>query len=275
MDFDAAVEALVEANAAPEASNTSDAPAPAEQAAAPEAQSETVEQGATPAEADSFTEVDLDSLPPEVRALVEEKFGQFQADYTRKTQEAAPWRKLGDELGIEPGDMREAVETLQRLQTDPEVQRALYKALQEQFASSDDSDDLDLNDEFVDPRDQEIRELQQWRQQMEQEQARARAEAKYDSDVATIRSENPSYQDEDIEAITRLAVASGDMHEAAGVYSALRDRVLGSAFQEKGSVPVGVGGPTPTGHAQQPTRFASLDEADAAAQKLLLADIAN
>lgn len=275
MDFDGAVDALVAANTETPAPVVEAPAAAPEQAGTPPDSSTTVDTGATPLEADSFTEIDLNSLPPEVRALVEEKFGQFQADYTRKTQAAAPWRKLGEEMGISPEEAREALAAVQALQSDEDAQRQLFEALSQRFGNPDGTDTDDVTSEFTDPRDQQIQELVAWKEQFEQEQLRSQAQAEYDRSVSEILRDNPSYQDSDIEYITRLAVASGDMREAAESYAALRQSVLGAAFKEKGTSVPGQG-PLPTGgHAQTPTKFESLDDADKAARLLLEADLAN
>lgn len=76
------------------------------------------EEAAT-AVADSFTKLDPSTLPPEVRPYYE----SMQSDYTRKTQAAAPWRKLSEELGVDsPDAIRDAVEVYTRLQ-DPNALR--------------------------------------------------------------------------------------------------------------------------------------------------------
>src|SRR5690242_10753259 len=49
---------------------------------------------------DSFTKLDPNSIPEEARPF----YDSMLSDYTRKTQEAAPWRKLGEELGVDSPD---------------------------------------------------------------------------------------------------------------------------------------------------------------------------
>lgn len=77
-------------------------------------------EGSTTTEAateapDSFTKLDPNSLPEEVRPYYDSMLG----DYTRKTQEAAPWRKLGEELGVSsPDEFRQAAELFAYLQDD-------------------------------------------------------------------------------------------------------------------------------------------------------------
>ncbi|MDE2098589.1 MAG: hypothetical protein KGL39_15145 [Patescibacteria group bacterium] len=75
-------------------------------------------EGQTPEEAatdapDSFTKLDPNSLPEEVQPF----YKLMLADYTRKQQEAAPWRKLGEDLGLgSPDDLRQAAELWSFLQ---------------------------------------------------------------------------------------------------------------------------------------------------------------
>src|SRR5690349_20437400 len=72
------------------------------------------EPAATPADQpeDSFTKLDPNALPPELRPY----YTSLQADYTRKMQEAAPYRQLAGDLGLEPGDLRQAAELYSALQ---------------------------------------------------------------------------------------------------------------------------------------------------------------
>lgn len=99
----------VEAPEAPTAVETTNQP-PVETTATPEG--ETTEETTTDAP-DSFTRLDPTAIPDELRPYYE----SMQADYTRKTQDAAPWRKLGEELGVSsPDDVRQAAELYAYLQ---------------------------------------------------------------------------------------------------------------------------------------------------------------
>jgi hypothetical protein len=85
-------------------------------AAAPEAVTPPPAAPAAPeADADfgSFSNIDVSALTPEQAQM----HRSLQADYTRKMQEAAPWRKLGQELGIDsPDEFKTAAEVYQRIQ---------------------------------------------------------------------------------------------------------------------------------------------------------------
>jgi hypothetical protein len=67
---------------------------------APEGQPEP-EPSPEPSE-NSFTNVDPKTLPPELQAT----YKSLQADYTRKTQEAAPYRKFAEQTGLGVDDLQ-------------------------------------------------------------------------------------------------------------------------------------------------------------------------
>ena len=82
---------------------------------------------------DSFTKLDPNALPEELQPY----YKALQADYTRKQQEAAPWRKLGDELGVEsPDALKEAAELYAYLQ-DPNNLYGLYQQLGQTFGGQE------------------------------------------------------------------------------------------------------------------------------------------
>jgi hypothetical protein len=87
-----------------------------------------------PAVEDSFTTIDPSQLPQELQPI----YKSLQADYTRKTQEAAAWRKLGEETGLDPDTLRTSAELYSKL-SDPSNWPALHaeltEALQEQGLS--------------------------------------------------------------------------------------------------------------------------------------------
>lgn len=83
------------------------------------------EEVATDAPDTSFTKLDPNALPEEVRPY----YQSMLSDYTRKTQEAAPWRKLAEETGVSsPDEVRAAAELYAYLQN-PENVRAFYAEL--------------------------------------------------------------------------------------------------------------------------------------------------
>lgn len=117
----------------PEAEDTESA---AGEAAAVE-DDDTSEETVAPAEEDapSFTHIPDEALSPEMLAVKR----AMQADYTRKTQEIAPFRKLAEEFQIEsPDQLRERLEIQQQLsdpQNWPQLHQELTTYLQSQGLS--------------------------------------------------------------------------------------------------------------------------------------------
>lgn len=248
MDFESAAEALAGANDdAPEAvvpavSEQAPVDAPVDAGTTPEVE-ETTE--------DSFTNIDLDSLAPEVRAAVEDLRKNLQADYTRKTQEIAEFRNLG----MSAEEARNAVATMERLK-DPATQRELYDALHSQFGTPE-VDAFGEPEDFEDgtspdPRDQQIQDLASRLERFEQSQVQAQVTAELDRMEAVLRSDNPDWDDTDIREVEKFALAHrGDLLKGAEDYKALQQRVLSAHLQRKASVPA-AGHIPATGNAEIP-----------------------
>lgn len=101
----------VEGVVTPTAAETTNQETP-EATASPEGTKQ--EEAATDAP-DSFTKLDPNALPQEVQPY----YKSLLSDYTRKTQEAAPYRKLGEELGFSSADdLRQAAELYAYLQNE-------------------------------------------------------------------------------------------------------------------------------------------------------------
>lgn len=271
MDFESAAEALANVNEeAPEA--TPEAPVEQAPVDAP------VDAGTTPeapeATEDSFTDIDLDSLAPEVRAAVEDLQKNLQADYTRKTQEIAEFRKLG----FSAEDARTAVSTMERLK-DPATQRELYDALHSQFGQSPEEtfgEGDDFEEAGSDPRDSQIQDLAARIERFEKEQATERATAELDRMEAVIRTSNPDWGDDDIHEIEKLSFAHrGDLLKGAEDYKSLQQRVLSAHLAKKSSV-AAAGHVPATGNAEVPAAPPkTLDEAYRIGQQMLAAEQAN
>jgi hypothetical protein len=231
MDFDAAAEALAGVNSDPVAPVT---PAPEQAPVQSQDSSTTVEAGTNPVTqtAESFTDIDLTSLPPEVQALAK----NLQADYTRKTQEIAPLRKLG----VDAEAAAQAVEFVSRL-NDPEFAQSVYAKLGEQFGTPDYASEFEDTgfEDTGDPRDQQINQLENRLATFEQNMLRSEVTAQLDRQEALIRQQNPGWDDSDIEQAQIYALAhQGDLLKGAEVYKGQLQRVLGRHLQAKGSVPV-------------------------------------
>jgi hypothetical protein len=214
------------------------------------------EPAATPVEGTeepSFTHIDPNVLPPEMQQL----HRSLQADYTRKTQEAAPWRKLAQEFNVEsPDEFRDALVAYQNLQDPrnwPTVVQELSQYMQQYGMSPAEANlaaqnqlaqmapaEEDLGGEFVDDESLApiVRQLQQTQaqlaqmQQQWQEQQQRQAEELQWQTLAQgltkaemeIRAQNPHYSDDDIETIYNMMGNDGNLIAAQQRY----ESVIGS-----------------------------------------------
>lgn len=179
--------------------------------------------GATSTE-DSFTRIDPSTLPPELQPI----YRSLQGDYTRKTQEAAPWRTLGEELGVSsPDEIRQAAELYTYLQ-DPANLTDFAQRLNAQLgidpgapgavAGQPDPygmDDLE-EDSPVRQLQSRIDSLESQLQGRQQQDAAERMQwalvGEIQREEALLAQENPHYTDEDWDAIYGLAPAfEGDL----------------------------------------------------------------
>lgn len=203
---------------------------PAQEAPAPEG-TEQVE-AATEAEApDSFTGLDPNSLPEELQPF----YKSMQSDYTRKQQQAAPWRQLGEELGVDsPDSIREAVELYTFLQDENNV-RALYNELNQAFGGGQDPAasaapatvpgyEGESFEELENPQLAELRnELTQLKSSLQQRDAAAQEEAvrwqlmgEMNRQEAVIKEQHPDWGDDEWNALWGLSVAfDGNLMDAA------------------------------------------------------------
>lgn len=217
-----------------------------------------VEPAATPdqgTEEPSFTHIDPNVLPPEMQQL----HRSLQADYTRKTQEAAPWRKLAQEFNVEsPDEFRDALVAYQNLQDPrnwPTVVQELSGYMQ-QYGMSPAEANLaaqnqlaqmapaqeDLGGEFVDDESlapiyrqlqQTQAQLAQMQQQWQEQQQRQAEELQWQTLAQgltkaemEIRAQNPHYSDTDIETIYNMLGQDGNLLAAQQRYeSAIGARV--------------------------------------------------
>lgn len=262
---------------------------------APAVQPETPAAEETP-----FTHIDDATLTPELLQLKR----SLQADYTRKTQEAAPWRKLSSELGVEkPEDFKDALEVYNRLRDPrnwPTIHGELADYMQQygmtpQEASREASNQL-MNlapDTPLDPEQtysgdgdegyspQIVQMLQQQQKQIadltnsykrdkEQQQQATQlqqvAEALTRSETA-IRGQNPHYTDDDIEAIYNLMGDDGNLVGAQQRYESIIGNRVARYITSKGTVQMGQPSPVPGAGVQseEPPRPRTPEEAHRAA----------
>lgn len=294
-----AASALAAANRGDGSTEVSGIVTPSPEPAAQPAPSEPQGDAGSTGEPESFTSVDLTKpLPPDPQvalAMLEEGRRQMLADYTRKTQEIAPWRNLGNELGVDPQVAAEAVRFTQALQSDPQyalqVHGELTSYLQSQGltkgqaeveaatiqrqATEDPFAGLDGEGEQTgpDPRDQQLRELLDWKNQQEQQQHMQQFVNYALEQQRAIQQADPNLQDGDWERIWALAPGTeGDLTKAHQAYVSMRDQTIKDYLNQKAQQPVGA---PPSAPGQQPVRFENTDQAHAAAQIALAQHLAS
>lgn len=272
--FDAAAEALAAANrgeASPEASPQ--ASEQVSQPVAPEVDSHTAPE--------QFANIDPNTLPPELQA----QYRNMQGEFTRRMQEIAAERKRFESIG-DPDQAAQAMQLMQALQEDPVyVHQQLSQYLEangltpaeaqavanEAVAQATAPDPFGEDDEFSALR-KEIDELRGWREQQEAQAREQAFMAGLQREEMAIRQSNPSYKDEDLNAIYELAFAhGGSLVRAEQAYKTLRDRFAAEYIESKSSVPAGVSSPGAGGVGQPTTSFEGLNdpELDKAVQAAL------
>jgi hypothetical protein len=229
-------------------------------------------------EVESFTAFDPTILPEDMQTV----YKSMQADYTRKTQEIAELRRNYEsfsEQGVDPTEALEAVSLLQRMNNDPEfageVAMGIQARLEELGYSAkqvmDNAPIVDNNNYEGLPVElqQELREMREFRQQMMDSQEQQSILMELEAVENTIRTTNPDYTDDDMEAVYSLAYATdGDLMAAQQQYHAIQQRLLGSYLKAK-TVPHGAT-PAPNTPFSTPARdFGSVDEAHKAAMEAL------
>ena len=226
-------------------------------------------------EVESFTGFDPSLLPEDMQQV----YRSMQGDYTRKTQEIAELRRQYESLsesGVDPNEAVEAVHLWQRMLNDPEfamqISQGLQSRLEEMGYNQGQQEvpaQIDNNSyEGLPPQlARELEEMRAFREEMVQHQAQQEMIAELEAAENTIRTTNPHYTDDDVEAIYSLAYATGgDLMAAQEQYASIQQRMLGSYLQSK-TVPHGAT-PAPSAPSTVPSKgFASLDEAHKAAME--------
>lgn len=224
-------------------------------------------------EAESFTGFDPTILPEDMQQV----YKSMQADYTRKTQEVAELRRQYEsfsEAGVDPDAALQAVGFLQRLDSDPDFALQVADMIRQNAGTPDVAQSNALATPEIDNNSyeglpptlaRELEEMRMFREEMLQMQAQQESLAELEAMEQTIRTANPDYSDDDMEAIYSLAYSTdGDLMAAQQAYHAIQQRLLGNYLQAK-SVPHGAT-PAPTAPSSVPNRaFSSLDDAHKAA----------
>lgn len=228
-------------------------------------------------EPEGFTNINPDDLPPELQQV----YKSMQADYTRKTQEVAPWRKL-QEAGVDFETAQQSVQFLYELNNNPEFQRAVYERLAQGFAPEDAAaiaaDDVqqgaigdDEDDGYLAPADRQmLNELRQWKQDMEEERELMMLESQLVQQETALRQANPSWTDQDFARVRRIGFSTGgDLAAAAAEYANWRNEILSGYVEQKGSVVNPATNLPATGSSQEPQKFESVEDAHRAAVALV------
>jgi phage gpG-like protein len=199
--------------------------------------------GTTPT--DSFSSVDLNALPPELQ----EVYKSMQADYTRKTQEAAPWRTTFSDIeGADPKAIREAYEFYNNLNSDPDYAQQIYGQLGEALKPYMEASTTEVDDvEFDNPLEAQVNKLSQQLEAMQAQQQYNAGAAELQRQEMAVRNANPSWKDDDFTTVYELALAhNGNLVKASEQYNSLRTRIVADYMNTKAAVgtntsPVGAG----------------------------------
>lgn len=254
-------------------------------------------QGTEPSVEDTFSTVDPNTLPPELQAI----YKSLQADYTRKTQTLAEARRELEAYG-DPSEIEQAVqlyESLQNPQAWPQLYEELKTELQKMGYSDAQASQAAAQEvqaqqqatqgpiDFTNISDPELQPFAEAYKQLQGEVDRMKSELTADREKERqvqlqqsligelqrqenlIRQENPSYTDDDVNAIYELAsYHNGNLIQAQQRYEDIVTGHLARYVASKqgaaqGSQPLPGGGTQTT----EPQTFGNLDEAHAAAME--------
>lgn len=272
MTFDQAAAAL--ANAGNEGSSPE---APVSEPAAPVTETAGTTEAPQSAPDSTFT-VDLDSLPAEVRPMVEKRLAEQQADYTRKTQEVAPFRQMLETYGMDAESASQALALAQSL-SDPNVQRELYNRLSavygEPSAEGEYYDEQQYEGADNDPRDRAIEQLQGRLDAFERQQAMGAIERTLDQHLSAVQKANPNFNESDMTRVQQIALShGGNVIAAAEEYKAWKTGLISEYINGKASVDPGSAPLAGGAHAETPPQGfgTDLDAAHKAALSRYFAD---
>lgn len=233
-------------------------PDPAEGTTPPSATPEggSTEQAAT-APADSFTRIDPNALPAELRPYYE----SMQGDYTRKTQEIAQTRQLQTELGLDGDGLRSAAELYSALQ-DPEQLVSFYNELTSALEANgltpaqaaqaatehiQGTTEPGVDPALMDPEERRLADLEAKLSRFEQERT-AEVEqrqrdmqnmalvAEMNRQEQLVREAYPSWSQADIDATYAFAGNGTDLVEAASKLAAYTADKVSRILDGKGAV---------------------------------------
>lgn len=196
--------------------------------------------------------IDLTGLPEEQQIYLRQREREMQGHMTRRLQEASEARR----------EAEQSLAFLNALNSDPNFAFQVYNQIQSNLAAAgyefDSAESWDGTDEYgieqgPDPYvQQELAALRAEQEQMQQYFVEQQLASQLDAQLATIRAQNPTYGDQDIQAIIDMGYATGgDLLAAANQYAAVNDAVISRYLASKSQVqtpsplPSGQGVPAP------------------------------
>lgn len=217
------------------------------------------DQSATAPEADtSFTKLDPNTLPAEVRPY----YDSMLADYTRKTQEVAPYRQLAQETGLDVAGLRQSAELYSALQdpqqlvqfhteltsalqasglTPAEAEQAAtdYVAGQQGIGQEDLS--LDPDEARIQALESKLQAFEQTQQQREQaiqqQQLQGALVAEMNRQESVVKESHPDWEQSDIDAVYELsAFYGGSLIDASNRYDEIISNRVTKILNGKGAV---------------------------------------
>lgn len=246
---------------------------------------------------DSFTRLDPNAIPAELQPY----YKSMQADHTRKTQEAAPYRRLAEETGLDVDGLKQAAELYTALQDPTQIVQfhsELTAALREQGltpaeASAAATQHIQETQSGTaeqetawsdDPDERRLQELEAKLAHIE-ESSKAEAEARQREQMqmslvaemnrqeAFVREAHPDWQQDDVDAVYELsAFYGGNLVDAAARYDDIVSARVARILNGKGAAATGTPAPLPVqgGAVTKPMDFGGdLDAAHKAAMKLV------
>lgn len=225
----------------------------------------------TPPSEPASKAIDISGLPEEAQVYIRAREREMQADYTRKTQEAAQQRQEAEQalrfIDALNSDPDFAYNVLNQLQT--QLGQSGYDFYEEPSFESEVLTDEWGNEIGPDPYAEKLAEIEAWKNQMENEWLTANLSAQIDRQLATIQQQHSDWDDNDLQNVIDLGfVTNGDLHKAAEQYQAILDHSLSKYLERKGSI--NTPAPLPHGSAQpvQPT-LSTEEERRAAAMEII------
>jgi hypothetical protein len=166
-----------------------------------------------------------------------------QQDYTRKTQEVAPVRKLVEEVGGDFDKLRQSYDFVNRLENDPDFLAQVAQELQE-FAKAPKPTEQPTpaleTPQGTDPDlSRRVERIEAFEARMEQERANAELVKDWETKISTaeqaVRASNPSYTDKDISIIYDrfLPATEYDFFKAVDAYEEVRNYFVNEMVRPK------------------------------------------